>query len=46
MDCFGGGGLIMLYQLNIGLLRDNPKLIHIAEFISLSRVCVCGGGGL
>lgn len=26
----------MLYQLNIGLLRDNPKLIHIAEFISLN----------
>lgn len=33
----------MLYQLNIGLLRDNPKLIHIAEFISLSRV---GGGAV
>lgn len=32
----------MLYQPNIRLLRDNPKLIHIAEFNSLSR----GGGRL
>lgn len=41
MDRFGGSGLVMLYQLNSRLLRDKPKLIHIAGFNSLSR----GGGG-
>lgn len=35
--------MIMLYQLNIGVPRDNPKLIHIVEFISRSRV---GGGAV
>lgn len=42
MDCFGGRGLAMLYQASIRLLGDSPKLIHIAEFNSLSR----GGGRL